>query len=222
MINIPTKLPFASHAELVAAFQAGAKFQVIFTDHRASESVTSIVPSGNNPKSVKVHTPGTSGGYGCFRPDGTNAVSPYVRLVMTHAAHEPASATPATPTPTAQVQEVNVVHEFTRGRDVHCPKTKEAVTGISYGAGGSVRVSLRTEAGVERVSTNYRADGTHRHQGDRNLKVGRAPKKVTLRVYKDPRNWNDDAYFVLSPIQVLPNLTAFTGLKPVATVEIDG
>ena len=200
-----SKLPYATNNALISAFKAGAAFDVI--DYGARRKVTSIteLPSGR----IEVRTVLSTGtGYTGFNPDGTNKNGAFYQLVA--AGPHPTTAEP-------------FLKRYVNGEPAHCPKTREVVEAVSF-VKGAIRVTLRNEKGDQRVSEHYKHDGTHMYRPERSLVFGELPKlkvKKTIRVFKDPRNWSHDAYFALSPIQVLPNLRAFEGLKPVAVVEIE-
>ena len=202
-------LPYSTFGQLLTAFQSGTKFQVSLRSG-LSRDVEDIAAY---PTGVRVKAKGLSP-YLHFKPDGTNSLTP-VRLVeVPNAIPEP------------------FLKRFCMGEPLHCPKTREVCAGIGFDVKG-IYVALRDEHGNARMSSNYRHDGTHKHDPARSLVFGPVPPLPvpepakpthrTLRIFKTPAAYiarGAASYTLLDDVQVLPNTNHWAGAKPIATVNV--
>ncbi|MHC0508765.1 hypothetical protein [Achromobacter aegrifaciens] len=204
----PRRLPFKTRDELLAAFKAGAEFEVQTRypgELPNREKVTRIEPSSFGEQGFRVFAAG--GHYSCFRPDGTNYGSGVkYTLVMT-------KADEAQP----------FLKQFVNGTPAHCPKTREIVKAVKF-VNGAIEVSLESEDGkTGRVSTRYDHEGRHRWVKERSLVLGDLPPKpvvmkdVTLVVWK---SMYAGKYLAYSPDHRDSMMKEQRGEKPLATVTV--
>ena len=159
MTTTHTPLPYRTLAALIAAFAAGVKFEVAVLG-TAGRPVDKIEPLG--PNAIRVFAKGDSSSWNHFRPDGSNNFSS-ARLVLSSALPE------VQRTPDFSVERLGAGEKFVN------PKTGEEVDSL-----GASRDGVEVVFVGGRTSSNYRANGTHRHDPARDLAP--LPKVKTMRI----------------------------------------
>ena len=185
------KLNYKSFADLIAAFNAGAKFQVVGNEMHPSNygPVTKIVAVGTG---INVWVAGNHSPYSSIRLDGTSSYFEGLRMVEVSPAP---AATPARTerlvtsvrsvrapfgTSTVRYDEVTTqpfLKALLGGASSYCKKTGEALDGVVFTKGELTFILIKD--GVRRASTNYRHDGTHKHDAERDLVMGTPPAPKT-------------------------------------------
>lgn len=206
-----TKLTYTSFAALEADFKAGAKFVVVDkwypeSSPRNRREVMAIELLNSNKARVRVQG---SVGYGAFNPDGTNRVGAEFQLLKVADA----------PVPVALAK--TFIEQFIGGSEFHTPHTRETVVDVKFVRGHNcMDVTLRDEAGKERVTPRYNLDGTHKFRPERNLVAGKLPPKMIERKVTIYRHAYNGSLFVIREGEVIPSIRGISNATKVGETTI--
>lgn len=198
---VETSFPFASVDALIAAFNAGVKFEVTGAAFpNPTRAVTKIEKTGLDFRVTDEAGPQST--WGCFDIAGRNSSSSAVLRVKQEAkvpsvpapvedapvdtsanplrVSESGSVTSApapAPAPKRAVDFPNWLDELAKGTKFYCPATNEDVTGITVSAKGLqvMLAKVGVTGATPRHSTNYRMNGSHKHVYARSLVVKPEP-----------------------------------------------
>lgn len=149
---------------LIAAFKAGAKFEVRGRSGLADGPVTRLFAS-TSPGIIAAATTGSF--VTLFRAsDGVPTYSTGARLKLVAPANQP---------------DQPLLKRLLNGETFHVPATRETLVKVEFVQGG-LRYTLKGETGAERRSENYDHEGKHKWQPTRTLVAGPVPPKVTKDV----------------------------------------
>lgn len=161
-----TKLNYSSIAALIAAFKAGAKFEITGSTIGNNGPVIAMSQESGRVRAV-VARPDRNDGRGSQTFDHTGKGVSGIRLLEV-------AGVPAQP----------FLKRFVLGEPAYCPATRETVKTVAF-VNGAINVTLVNGDGIERVSTHYDHDGKHRWVEGRSLVIGQLPPVTKTDVKVD-------------------------------------
>lgn len=207
-------LPFATAQEVQDAFDAGTQFVV-----KRSTGETRVQRIAMLGTSLRVFAVGDAGPYVCFRSDGSNLALPEAKLVVLGEIKRPVK--PAEPTPVPAATAKTFLEQFIAGSEFHTPHTRETVVDVKFVRGQNrMDVTLRDEAGKERMTPRYNLDGTHKFRPERNLVAGKLPPKLVERKVTIYRHAYNGSLFVIRDGEVLPSIRGISNAAKVGETTI--
>ncbi|OXJ32652.1 hypothetical protein CFB82_19905 [Burkholderia sp. HI2714] len=215
------KLPYTDFHQMKAALEAGTVFRI--KDGGRDRRVTRIepLPSG---KVANVYYEGSTSSYGCFTPDGANRACVAFIYVESQAPSLADQLKAKLTTATVNVAAVPAkpfLERFIAGTEFHTPHTREVVVGVAFVRGHNrLDVTLRDEAGKERVTPRYNTDGTHKFRSERNLVEGKLPPKMVERKVAIYRHAFNGSLFVIREGEVLPSIRGISNATKVGETTI--
>ncbi|AYX32625.1 hypothetical protein EGY16_32880 [Burkholderia pseudomallei] len=207
-------LPFTTGQEVQDAFDAGTH---IFVKRSSGEKrVQRIIATRT---SLSVYVESSTAPYTCFRSNGSNPALPEAKLVVRGEIKRPVK--PAEPTPVPAVPAKTFLEQFIAGSEFHTPHTRETVVDVKFVRGQNrMDVTLRDEAGKERVTPRYNLDGTHKFRPERNLVAGKLPPKLVERKVTIYRHAYNGSLFVIREGEVLPSIRGISNATKVGETTI--
>ncbi|KWN75058.1 hypothetical protein WM23_26920 [Burkholderia ubonensis] len=207
-------LPFASPQEVQDAFDAGTQFLVKrITGEKQVQRITA------SRTALNVFVKGDTGPYACFRSDGSNPALPGAKLVVRGEIKRPVKLAAPAPAPVAPAKAF--LEQFVAGSEFHTPHTRETVVDVKFVRGQNrMDVTLRDEAGKERVTPRYNLDGTHKFRPERNLVAGKLPPKLVERKVTIYRHAYNGSLFVIREGEVIPSIRGISNATKVGETTI--
>ncbi|AIO70443.1 hypothetical protein [Burkholderia oklahomensis] len=209
-------LPFKTLQEVKEAFDAGTQFVVKHGEKREGRVVL-IAPHASWSRVVVEGALGS--GYHCFRPNGENAALADAKLVVRGEIKR--SVKPAVLAAVPAVPAKTFLEQFIGGSEFHTPHTRETVVDVKFVRGHNrMDVTLRDEAGKERVTPRYNLDGTHKFRPERNLVAGKLPPKMVERKVTIYRHAYNGTLFVIREGEVIPSIRGISNATKVGETTI--
>ncbi|WP_157652878.1 hypothetical protein [Burkholderia ubonensis] len=207
-------LPFATAQEVQDAFDAGTQFTV--KRGTGEKRVQRIVATCT---SLRVYVEEGTEHYACFHSDGSNPALPGAKLVVRGEIKRPVKLAAPAPAPVAPAKAF--LEQFVAGSEFHTPHTRETVVDVKFVRGQNrMDVTLRDEAGKERVTSRYNLDGTHKFRPERNLVAGKLPPKLVERKVTIYRHAYNGSLFVIREGEVLPSIRGINNATKVGETTI--